>query len=207
MSPAVFSPSHKSAMFNQFQQQQSMLSPINTNVFSPKNVDHPLLQASFGNGVHSPGRMSPRSMDPISPMSSRSIFSQCDKLQQLHSLSSRDLGSIASGVVGSPGNSWSKWGSPTGKLDWAVQGDELGPPRRSTSFEPGNNGGEEPDLSWVQSLVKESPEIKEKPVVEEPATAAAPSGENSNSNGPTESLDHAVLGAWLEQMQLDQLVA
>lgn len=201
MSPAVFSPSHKSAMFNQFQQQQCMLSPINTNVFSPKNIDHPLLQG-FGNGVHSPGRMSPRSMDPISPMSSRSVFSQ---RQQLHSLSSRDLGSIASGVAGSPGNSWPKWGSPTGKLDWAVQGDELGP-RKSTSFEPGNNGGEEPDLSWVQSLVKESPEIKEKPAVE-PSTATAPSGENPNSNGPAQSLDHAVLGAWLEQMQLDQLVA
>nr|DAD17962.1 TPA_asm: hypothetical protein HUJ06_019425 [Nelumbo nucifera] len=33
---AVFSPSHKSAVLNQFQQQQSMLLPINTNVFSPK---------------------------------------------------------------------------------------------------------------------------------------------------------------------------
>ncbi|PIA53584.1 hypothetical protein AQUCO_00900279v1 [Aquilegia coerulea] len=208
MSSAVFSPSHKSAVLNQFQQQQSMLSPINTNVFSPKNVDHHLLQASFG-GVHSPGRMSPRSMEPISPMSSRaSAFSQREKLhqqQQLHSLSSRELGSITSGGAGSPGNSWTKWGSPNGKLDWAVNGDELGPQRRTTSFEPGNNG-EEPDLSWVQSLVKESPpEIKEKPVVQNSATAF--SGENSNSNTQIESVDHAVLGAWLEQMQLDQLVA
>nr|DAD32255.1 TPA_asm: hypothetical protein HUJ06_011106 [Nelumbo nucifera]DAD32256.1 TPA_asm: hypothetical protein HUJ06_011107 [Nelumbo nucifera] len=50
-----------------------MLSPINTNVFSPKNVDHSLLQASFG--VPSPGRMSPRSMEPLSP-GTRVIFRQ-----------------------------------------------------------------------------------------------------------------------------------
>ncbi|KAF9619481.1 hypothetical protein IFM89_007229 [Coptis chinensis] len=91
MSSSMFSPSHKSAVLNQFQQQQSMLSPINTSVFSRKNVDHPLLQASFGD-IHSPGRMSPRSMEPISPMSARAVFSQREKLQQ-HSLSSRDLGS------------------------------------------------------------------------------------------------------------------
>ncbi|XP_042514502.1 zinc finger CCCH domain-containing protein 30-like [Macadamia integrifolia] len=204
-SAAVFSPSHKSAVLNQFQQQQSMLAPINTNMFSPKNVDHHVLQASFG--VASPGRMSPRSVEPLSPMSSRlSAFSQREKQQQqLRSLSSRDLGSSTAGIVGSPVNSWVKWGSPSGKLDWAVQGDELGRFRRSSSFELGNNG-EEPDLSWVQSLVKESPpEIKDKLAV--PTSAAAPSGEGSNSNSHLDSIDHSVLGAWLEQMQLDQLVA
>ncbi|KAF8398373.1 hypothetical protein HHK36_017300 [Tetracentron sinense] len=204
----VFSPSHKSAVLNQFQQQQSMLSPINTSVFSPKNVDnHPLFQASFG--VPSPGRMSPRSMEPISPMSNRlSAFAQREKQhQQLRSLSSRDLGSNSASVVGSPANSWSKWGSPNGKLDWAVHGDELGRLKRSSSFEFGNNG-EEPDLSWVQSLVKESPpEIKEK--LEIPTSnAATTSSEGLNSNTQIESsTDHSVLGAWLEQMQLDQLVA
>ncbi|XP_043691307.1 zinc finger CCCH domain-containing protein 30-like [Telopea speciosissima] len=199
-SSAVFSPSHKSAVLNQFQQQQSMLSPINTNVFSPKNVDHhSLLQASYG--VPSPGRMSPRSVDPQSPMSSRlSAFAQREKLR---SLSARELGSNTAGIVGSPVNSWTKWGSPNGKLDWAVHGDELGGIRRS--FELGNNS-EEPDLSWVQSLVKESPpELKEKVAV--PTSVAAPSGEGSNSNSHLDSIDHSVLGAWLEQMQLDQLVA
>ncbi|KAJ4977740.1 hypothetical protein NE237_008520 [Protea cynaroides] len=205
-SAAVFSPSHKSAVLNQFQQQQSMLSPINTNMFSPKNVDHPLLQPSYG--LPSPGRMSPRSVEPLSPMSSRlSAFAQREKQQQqLRSLSSRDLGSSTSGIVGSPVNSWLKWGSPTGKLDWAVDGEELGRFRRSSSFELGNNG-EEPDLSWVQSLVKESPpEIKDKLGVS--TSAAGPSGgEGSNSNSHLDAIDHSVLGAWLEQMQLDQLVA
>lgn len=209
---SVFSPSHKSAILNQFQQQQqSMLPPINTNVFSPKASDqhmsgHSLLQASFG--LSSPGRMSPRSVESHSPMSSRlATLALREKQQQLRSLSSRDLGSNASGVAGSPGNAWTKWGSPTGKLDWAVNGDELGKFRRSSSFEMGA-GGEEPDLSWVQSLVKESPpEIKEKVPPSTIAPSSSGEASNSNSNSQLEAMDHTVLGAWIEQMQLDHLVA
>ena len=206
LASAVFSPTHKSAVLNQFQQQQqSMLSPINTS-FSPKNVDHPLLQASFG--VPSSGRMSPRNVEPISPMSSRmSMLTQRDKQQQFRSLSSRELGSNSASIVGSPVNSWSKWGSSNGKPDWAVSTDELGKHRRSSSFELGNNG-EEPDLSWVQSLVKESPtDIKEKLAIPVSSAAATASSEGSHTNSQIESVDHAVLGAWLEQMQLDHLVA
>lgn len=205
LAAAVFSPTHKSAVLNQFQQ-QSMLSPINTN-FSPKNVDHPLLQASFG-VPSSSGRMSPRNVEPISPMGSRvSLLAQREKQQQFRSLSSRELGSNSAAVVGSPVNSWSKWGSSNGKPDWAVTTDELGKLKRSSSFELGN--GEEPDLSWVQSLVKESPtEVKEKLATPVSGIAAASSSsEGSNRNPQIESVDHAVLGAWLEQMQLDQLVA
>ncbi|XP_059295956.1 zinc finger CCCH domain-containing protein 30-like [Lycium ferocissimum] len=144
---AGFSPTHNSAVCSPFQQQQqSLLSPINTN-FSPKNVDNPLLQ-----------RMSPRAMEPISPRNSRvSILAQRDRQQQFRSLSSRDLGSNISAIVGSPpADTWSKWGTATGKPDWAVNTDEFGRLRQSSSFKLANNG-EEPDLSWVQSLVKESP--------------------------------------------------
>ncbi|PPS04312.1 hypothetical protein GOBAR_AA16351 [Gossypium barbadense] len=191
LAAAVFSPTHKSAVLNQFQQQQNMLSPINT-TFSPKSIEHPLLQASLS------GRMSPRNVEPISPMSSRvSMLAQREKQQQFRSLSSRELGSGSAAIVGSPVNSWSKWGSSNGKPDWAVNADGLDKHRRSSSFELGN--GDEPDLSWVQSLVKESPtEIKEK-------IAAPVSGEGSSMNA--DPVDNAVLGAWLEQMQLDQLVA
>ncbi|KAL2330785.1 hypothetical protein Fmac_018366 [Flemingia macrophylla] len=203
---SVFSPTHKSAFLNQFQQLQSSLSPINTSVSSPRNVEHPLLQASFG--VSSPGRMSPRSMEPISPRSSRlSAFAQREKQQQqLRSLSSRDLGAHNPvSVVGSPVNSWSNWGSPNGngKVDWSVNGNGFGRMQRSSSFELGNNG-EEPDLSWVQSLVKESPsEMKDKKLAGSGPVASA---EPLNSNPQVQSIDHSVLGAWLEQMQLDQLV-
>ncbi|XP_038993131.1 zinc finger CCCH domain-containing protein 30-like isoform X2 [Hibiscus syriacus] len=177
-----------SAVLNQFQQQQNMLSPINTN-FSPKGIEHPLLQASRS------GRMSPRNVEPISPMSSRiSMLAQREKLQEFRSLSSRELLSSSAAIVGSPVNSQSKWGSSNGKPDWAVNADGSGKHRRSSSFELGNR--DEPDLSWVQSLVKESPtEIKEK-------IASPVSGEGSSMN--LDPVDNAALGAWLEQMQLDQ---
>ncbi|GKV32622.1 hypothetical protein SLEP1_g41216 [Rubroshorea leprosula] len=205
LASAVFSPTHKSAVLNQFQQQQSLLSPINTH-FSPKNVENPLLQASLG--VPSSGRMSPRTVEPISPMSSRvSMLAQCEKQQQFRSLSSRELGSGSNALVGSAVNSWSKWGLSNGKPDWAVSTDELGTLRRSSSFDLGN--GEEPDVSWVQSLVKESPtDIKEKPAAPGVSTSmSAGEGLNMNSQIDIDSVDHAVLGAWLEQIKLDQLVA
>ncbi|KAJ6921899.1 zinc finger CCCH domain-containing protein 30-like [Populus alba x Populus x berolinensis] len=206
LASAVFSPSHKSAVLNQFQQQQqSMLSPINTN-FSPKNVDHPLLQASFASG-----RMSPRNVEPISPMSSRvSMLAQREKqLQQLRSLSSRELGSNAAAIVGSPVNTWSKWGSSNGKPDWTLSTDELGKLCRSNSFEFGNGDG--PDLSWVQSLVKESPtEMRDElkmPVSSSIAASALPS-ESSNMNSQIETIDlDKMAGSWVEPLQIEQLVA
>ena len=79
MASAVFSPTHKSAVLNQFQQQQqqNLLSLVKAN-FSSKNVEHPLLQASFG--VQPSGMMSPRNVEPISPMSSRlSMLAQREK--------------------------------------------------------------------------------------------------------------------------------
>jgi hypothetical protein len=102
-------------------------------------------------------------------------------------------------VAGSPGNSWSKWGSPNGKVDWSVHGDELGRLRRSSSFELGNNG-EEPDLSWVQSLVKESPPEMLKDKFANPVSSTASPGTGLNSNSRIDS----VLESWLEQMQIDQ---
>ncbi|XP_057953454.1 zinc finger CCCH domain-containing protein 30-like [Malania oleifera] len=208
---SVLSPSHKSVILNQFQQQQSVLSPVNTNVFSPKSVDRPFLPASYS--IPSPGRMSPRSIEPLSPVGPwPSAFAHRDmQQQQLRSFSSRDLGSClpqdlgsnGAGIVGSPAHSWSKWESSNGKVDWSVKG-ELGRFQRACS---NGHNGEEPDVSWVQLLVKESPpEIKELPAV--PVSGAPASGEGSNSNSLVDNVDHAtVLGAWLEQMQLDQIIA
>lgn len=180
----IFSPSHKSTVLN------SVLSPINTNS---------LLHSSFG--VSSPGRMSPRSMDH-SPMAAAARLSAFNHREQLRSLSSRDF--TGSPVGHNTSSSWSKWGSPTGKVDWSMNGDEFGKLKRSSSFELKNNGGggtDEPDLSWVQSLVKESPPemMKNK--------AAAPPPSGGGVAAPPSGEDHSVLGAWLEQMQLDQLVA
>ncbi|KAI4963068.1 hypothetical protein ZWY2020_019777 [Hordeum vulgare] len=84
---SAFSPTHKAAFLNQFQQQQSLLSP-----------------------------RAAATPEPVSPMSSRLLaaLAQREKMQQqtLRSMSSRDLGSSALLLVGSPvvGLSWSKWG-------------------------------------------------------------------------------------------------
>ncbi|KAM0875119.1 hypothetical protein ACQ4PT_037006 [Festuca glaucescens] len=243
---AMFSPSQKAAILNQFQQQQqALLSPINTGGFSPKTVDNQqipsrssLLQASLG--ISSPGRMSPRCVESGSPMNSHiaAAFAQREKqLQQQHqqqqqtmrslssrdlgpsatrSLSSRDLGpsaARASALVGSPlSSSWSKWGSPSGAPDWGVDGEELGKLRRSSSFEL-RSGGDDPDLSWVHTLVKESPPEKQGTAAESmnsvgPSPLMHPNvsnGEGSKLNTQMDGDDQAtIIGALLEQMQLDQ---
>ncbi|KAI8573188.1 hypothetical protein RHMOL_Rhmol01G0259300 [Rhododendron molle] len=195
----AFSPSHKSMVLNPFQQQQNVLSPMSVNAYSANNVDHQPFGHSPYHVSSSSGRMSPRGIEPQSPFSPRlSTLGTC-----LPRILGSDLGSNGGGIVGSPVSSLSNWDSPSGKLDWSVNGDELARVRRS--FSSGHNG-EEPDLSWVQSLVKESPpENNETPSVPVSSVATS-SGEGSELN-PNENLDHAVLGAWLEQMQLDQIVA
>lgn len=50
----------------------------------------------------------------------------------------------------------SDWASPDGKLDWGVRSEELSELRRCESFGPRDNAAaEEPDVSWVHSLVKD----------------------------------------------------
>lgn len=180
---AVFSPTHKSAVFNQFQQhqqqQQSMLS-------SPKSVDHSLFS---GGG----GRMSPRNVvEPISPMSSRVSMLAQQQQHRFRSLSSRELRTNTSPVVGSPVNNSSWWGSSNGEPDWGMSSEEaLGKLRSSSSFD---GDDDEPDVSWVQSLVKESTPNEAKENSKKPATVEVVT-------------DNAGLEAWIEQMQLDQFVA
>ncbi|RDX99016.1 Zinc finger CCCH domain-containing protein 66, partial [Mucuna pruriens] len=66
---------------------------------------------------------------------------------------------------------FSNWGSPNGKLDWTINGEELNKLRKSSSFgirssnNPLTNAStkvqanvdDEPDVSWVHSLVKDAP--------------------------------------------------
>ncbi|XP_078429978.1 zinc finger CCCH domain-containing protein 24-like isoform X2 [Wolffia australiana] len=213
-SGAMFSPSHEAVLsqFSQHQHQSLMPAMNSTNVFSPKSVDSPFgggrgsrFQTSFG--ISPSGLMSPRALDhPLSPRNARlAAFSQLEnqQRQKLRSLSSRDMTS------GSPS---SPWGAPAGKLDWGVNGDELGLGGRLFNQQPSSfhaSAGEEPDLSWVQSLVKESPSEPKEPssvAVPAAATVGAVAGAAA-ANAQAEAIDQTVLGAWLEQMQLDQLVA
>lgn len=186
---ATFSPTRKAAMLNQFQQQQSLLSPRATAA-----------------GVNP---------EPVSPMSSRLLaaLTQREKMQQqtFRSMSSRDLGSGASILVGSPvGSSWSKWGIPSGSgtQDWGANDEELGRLKRSSSFElQGGANGDEPDLSWVSTLVKE-------PTPEKASNNGSVAMESINILGQAATHDgindeedtSGVIGSWLEQLQLDEMV-
>lgn len=211
----MFSPSHKAALLNQLHQhQQTILSPINTRMFSPRSMEPQqqhasMLQSSLG--LASPGRMSPRSIEQLA------ITAQREKLQQqqqqlLRCLSDHNLGS------GSPSST--KWGSSTGKLDWGVNGEELDR-LKNAPFELDSSGV---DVSWVQSMLS-SPDKGGEVVVN--ACNGDPSiGDyraNLNSNGDSSIGDHRpnfnphrpnfnplplieghpVLDSWLEQMQLD----
>ncbi|GMH00046.1 hypothetical protein Nepgr_001885 [Nepenthes gracilis] len=202
-----------SMVLNHVQQHQSMLSPLNTKNFSSKNVDHSFLQTPFG--ASSPGMMSPCGIEPQSPMSARisaqAIREKQQQLLLLRSLSSRDLGANISrdrvpdvtGMVGSPASPWSNWESSDGKLDWSVNGDDFGRLKRSYTI---GRKVEEPDISWVQSLVKDSP-LENQELQTGSAAGARPSGEGSNSNTVVETSDHSALGAWPDQLHLDQIVA
>ncbi|XP_022764990.1 zinc finger CCCH domain-containing protein 29-like [Durio zibethinus] len=66
----------------------------------------------------------------------------------------------------------SDWSSPDGKLDWGIQGDELNKLRKSASFGFRNSNPaatattnmtpsdvDEPDVSWVHSLVRDVPPV------------------------------------------------
>ncbi|KAG9130040.1 hypothetical protein Leryth_012808 [Lithospermum erythrorhizon] len=194
---ATFSPTHKSAVRNQFQQQKNIFSPVNTNL-SHNNGDHTLLQGSYANS--SPGRMSPRHMEPISPMSSQAqMFSQHDRQrQQFRSLSSRDLGFRYAAAIDCPVDSHPMSDSFTAKPDWGATPEELARLKRSNSFELGNNL-EELDLSWVQSLVKESPQEMDNsvPGICPSAGVGASPSESSNLNSQFDQNDRSSLDAWL----------
>ncbi|RWW26697.1 hypothetical protein GW17_00008904 [Ensete ventricosum] len=184
---------------------------VRTKAMNPSNLDD-LFSAEI---TSSPSLLSPintGSMEPVSPLSSRlAVLSQRERQQQtLRSLSSRDFGPISSQILDSPTNlSWSKWASPSGAPDWGVNGEELGLLRRSSSFEL-RGTGDEPDLSWVHSLVRDTPPEK---MVSAAMAPAGPSDlpatgvESSNSQGEMDGHDQAVvLGAWLDNMQLDQII-
>ncbi|KAK3229005.1 hypothetical protein Dsin_000886 [Dipteronia sinensis] len=91
----------------------------------------------------------------------------------------------------------SGWSSPSGKLDWGMQGDELNKLKKSASFGFRSNNPtatktttnfmpspnvDEPDVSWVHSLVRDVP----------PVGAARFGGEKQQYN------------PWTEQMYIEQ---
>lgn len=120
-----------------------------------------------------------------STISRSAAFMQND----FRSKSSRDLSASV------PPASLADWGSPTGKVDWGVQGEDLRKFRKSFSFGP--RSSVEADLSWVQNLVKEMPvDAVEGHISVSPLQAL--------KNRKADNVDRTVLSAWMEQLHLDQ---
>ncbi|GJN11329.1 hypothetical protein PR202_ga29510 [Eleusine coracana subsp. coracana] len=191
---SVYSPAHKSAILNKLHQQKALLSPVNTNrMYSPRTLDPSA-------HVHSPfGGMSPRSpriMEPTSPLSVRvgSTVTQHEMFDQFSSLNKHQVPS-----VGSPRNSNASWGNvgtAKNNVDWGVDDEELVRLRR-----PVHPGGaeEEPDVSWVQSLVNHAEMNGKKGDL----GMASRSLNRPDLGNQADLLDQTVIASWLDQMRLE----
>jgi|UniRef100_A0A2N9HPG5 hypothetical protein len=101
-------------------------------------------------------------------------------------------------------SAFSDWGSPDGKLDWGLQGEEYNKLRKSASFGFRSNGSSyataaapatvnEPDVSWVQSLVKDAPPVKPGQLNFE-----------KEQQCHLDTGDSEMLPAWVEQLYMEQ---
>lgn len=153
----------------------SLSSP--TGVQIRQNMNQQLL-SSFSSGMpSSPVRGSSFGIEPSgSPVSNPRLAAFAKRSQ---SFIDRNAVNRLSGGLSSPASNasvmpshLSDWGSPDGKVDWGVQGDELNKLRKSASFAFRNSGSSmagntnsnrsafnEPDVSWVHSLVKDAPPV------------------------------------------------
>ncbi|XP_027331570.1 zinc finger CCCH domain-containing protein 66-like isoform X2 [Abrus precatorius] len=117
-----------------------------------------------------------------------------------------ELPSPATSVAAKP-STFSDWGSPDGKLDWTINGEELNKLRKCASFGFRNGNSpltmaktkvpanvDEPDVSWVHSLVKDAPLESGEYGVEDQQKQL-----QCHLNNGTDAIP-----AWLEQMYIEQ---
>lgn len=158
------------------------------------------LRSSYPTGLSSSPVRTPSSygIDPV--LNSRSTAFA----KRSQSFIDRNAGHRFSGTLSSSSatvvpSTFSDWGSPDGKLDWGIQGEELNKFRRSASFGVRSSGSsfatavDEPDVSWVQSLVKDAPPSKP-----EQFSSEEQQQYHLNSGGPE------MLPAWVEQLYMEQ---
>ncbi|KAL2945086.1 Zinc finger CCCH domain-containing protein 29 [Bienertia sinuspersici] len=173
----------------QQQQQQQVLSPRpsprwgnnNNNMMLGANLESTFASVNVARKLsppsvldsprnsHSPRKLSPpQGLDSPKAMAAAMLSSRAAAAAAFakRSHSFVDRGANLSSPMSSP---VSHWGSPNGKLDWGVHGEELNKLRKSNSFgiKGANNnhatrttssppGFNEPDVSWVNSLVKDN---------------------------------------------------
>ncbi|KAG0489635.1 hypothetical protein HPP92_006498 [Vanilla planifolia] len=148
-----------------------------------QSLDHQLLSGYGSNLPSSPNVMSSSSFDLEHSMtkailnSRQAAFAKRSQSFTDRGASPRPPPGISPTPTSSPPSAAlgvSNWGSPDGKLDWVIQGDELNKLKRSATFSFRSTGIsnfegfapiaasktpalEEPDFSWVQHLVKDGP--------------------------------------------------
>lgn len=175
--PSVFSQLHGLSM--QPSTPTQLHSPSAHQMRQNMNMNH--LRASYpSNMPSSPVRkQSPYGFDSSAAVAAAVMNSRSAAFAKQRSQSFIDRGapthhlglSLPSNPSSRVSSGLSDWSSPTGKLDWGVNGDELSKLRKSASFGFRNNGvaanassspmsqsqHTEPDVSWVHSLVKDVP--------------------------------------------------
>ncbi|KAG9143482.1 hypothetical protein Leryth_016489 [Lithospermum erythrorhizon] len=116
------------------------------------------------------------------------------------------LAGSSSPLSHTPSSALSGWGSPDGKLNWGIQGEELNKLRKSASFGARNNGkasmrrreasppdtADEHEVSWVQSLVKDVPSS-------DPFLYTYRNNQQQLNNGNSE-----MYPSWVDQLYMEQ---
>lgn len=181
------------------------------------------LRSSYGTSLSSPPVRTPSSfgVDPSGAAAAPVLNSRSAAFaMRSHSFIERNpmkghpgLSSPGASAVMSP--TLSDWGSPNGKLDWRLQGEELHKLRKSASFGIRSNGSSyaagatsmaiaanEPDVTWVQSSVKDAPPTK-------PGHLNFEKEQQQQQQCHLDTGDSETLPAWVEQlyMEQEQLVA
>ncbi|KAI3907815.1 hypothetical protein MKW98_027127 [Papaver atlanticum] len=152
-------------------------SPTGIQIRQNMNHQQQQLRSSYpGNLSSSPGRSPSFGLESsaVAAMSSRSAAFAKQRSQSFIDRGAMNRHPALMGSSAMSTSTFSDWGSPTGKLDWGVQGEELNKLRKSASFGFRTNNtsmgsppetmaslahpGDEPDVSWVQSLVKDAPQ-------------------------------------------------
>ncbi|KAF9599415.1 hypothetical protein IFM89_036995 [Coptis chinensis] len=173
-----------------------------------QNINQQLRSSYPSNMPSSPVR-SPSSFG-LDPSSAAALMSSRSAAFAKRSQSFIDRGALNRHLTASANSAstmastFSDWGSPSGKLDWGIQGEELNKLRKSASFGLRSSNSmtsnvEEPDVSWVQSLVKDV----------QPMGTVRYSPEEIQQQYHLTSGGSEMLSPWVEQvyMEQEQLVA
>ncbi|KNA17908.1 hypothetical protein SOVF_075640 [Spinacia oleracea] len=171
---------HQQQQQQQQQQHQQVLSPRpsprwnnnnNNNMMPGSNLESAFASINVSRKMSPPSVLDsplrklspPRGLDSPKSMAAAMLNSRAAAFVK-RSQSFIDRSATMGANMSSP---MSDWGSPNGKLDWGIHGEELNKLRKSNSFgfrgaNNNNNatrtsppGFNQPDVSWVNSLVKD----------------------------------------------------